>query len=122
MRAVDEAAVRALIARLVDVDGSAVFDDGQIGSVSIDEDWLTVVLGVEEVPRERLALLYAHLKQALPSVEVEIRTGGRVFRGGSGFGLKRHVVAVLGGKGSVGKNKLADNMELNLATKGIRVS
>ena len=117
----DEAAVRALIAQLVDDGGVPLFADAQIGSVSIDEDWLTVVLGVEEVPRERLAHLYAHLTNAFPNVEVELRSGGRVFRGGFGFGLKRHVVAVLGGKGGVGKSTVAVNLALTLAAMGYRV-
>jgi ATP-binding protein involved in chromosome partitioning len=119
---VDEAAIRALIATLTEADGAAVFADAEIGSVAIDEDWLTVVLGAEEVPRERLARLYAHLKGALPAdVEVEIRSGGRVYRGGFGFGLKRHVLAVLGGKGGVGKSTVAVNLALTLAAMGLRV-
>src|SRR5438874_681108 len=94
----------------------------EIASVTVDENWLVVVLGADEVPRERLNLLYAHLKtQAPPNVEVEIRSGGRVFRGGLGLGPRRHVLAVLGGKGGVGKSTVAVNLALTLAAMGSRV-
>src|SRR5260221_12911977 len=100
----DEAGVRAVIATLTHRDGSPVVADSEIDNIVIDEGWLAVVLGPEDVARERLSLLHEHLKREYGDVEIEIRSGGRVFRGGYGLGAKRHVVAVLGGKGGVGES------------------
>jgi len=118
---VDEPTVRALIATLTDVDGAPVVADAQITSILIEAGWLAVVLTAEDIPRERLARLHAHLTAAVADVEVEIRSGGRVFRGGYGFGQKRHVLAVLGGKGGVGKSTVAVSLSLTLAAMGFRV-
>ena len=65
--------------------------------------------------------MHGHLQAAFPNAEVEIRSGGRVFRGGYGLGHKRHVRAVLGGKGGVGKSTVAVNLSLTLAAMGFRV-
>jgi ATP-binding protein involved in chromosome partitioning len=118
---VDEAGVREVIATLTRSDGSPAFGDTEISEIHSEDGWLAIVLGVEEVPRERLAQLHAHLTQACPGVEVEIRSGGRVFRGGYGLGTKRHVLAVLGGKGGVGKSTVAVNLSLTLAAMGLHV-
>src|SRR5207245_4854832 len=83
---VDESGVRAHIATLVDVDGSPRVADSHITSVLVEDGWLAVVLTAEDLPRELLARLHAHLRAAYPLVEVELRSGGRGFRGGDGFG------------------------------------
>jgi ATP-binding protein involved in chromosome partitioning len=44
-----------------------------------------------------------------------------VFRGGYGFGNRRHVIAVLGGKGGVGKSTVTVNLSLTLAAMGFKV-
>jgi ATP-binding protein involved in chromosome partitioning len=114
---VDEASVRAAIAALVEADGSSGFAD--VSDIEIhDGEWLVVVLGAERVAVPRLARLHAHLRQAFPGVEIEIRSGGRVYRGGAGFGAGRHVVAVLGGKGGVGKSTVAVSLALTLSALG----
>jgi hypothetical protein len=113
---VDDAGVRALIATLTNPDGSSFAADSEVNDVLIQDGWLAIVLGVDHVPRERLARLHALLHEAYPGVEVEIRSGGRVFRGGYGLGTRRHVIAVLGGKGGVGKSTVAVNLSLTLAS------
>jgi ATP-binding protein involved in chromosome partitioning len=118
---VDETAVRALIATLTEPDGSAVIPDAQVTGITIEPGWLSIVLTEQPLPRATLARLHAHLAAAAPDVEVEVRCGGRVFRGGYGLGHKRHVIAVLGGKGGVGKSTVAVNLSLTLAALGFRV-
>jgi ATP-binding protein involved in chromosome partitioning len=117
----DEAGVRGIIATLTHKDGSAVVTDAEIDNIVIDDGWLAVVLGLEDVARERLSLVHDRLKAVYPDVEIEIRSGGRVFRGGYGLGPKRHVIAILGGKGGVGKSTVAVNLGLTLAAMGLRV-
>jgi ATP-binding protein involved in chromosome partitioning len=118
---VDEASVRALIATLHAPDGSPIVPDSHVTGIVIEEDWLAVNLTERAVPRDTLARLHAHLKAACPNAEVEVRSGGRVYRGGFGLGAHRHVIAVLGGKGGVGKSTVAVNLSLTLAAMGFRV-
>ena len=101
----DEAAVRAAIAALTADDNSPTVADADVSDVLVvDGEWLAVVLGHERVARDILARLHQHLSQTFPGIEVEIR-GGRIYRGGRGFGAKRHVIAVLGGKGEVASRR-----------------
>jgi ATP-binding protein involved in chromosome partitioning len=118
---VDEASVRALIATLCESDSSPVVPDSQITGVVVEDDWLSVNLTEQAVPLDTLARLYTHLKAAFPRAEVEVRSGGSVYRGGYGLGARRHVIAVLGGKGGVGKSTVAVNLSLTLAAMGFRV-
>jgi ATP-binding protein involved in chromosome partitioning len=118
---VDEASVRALIATLCEPDGTPVVPDVQITGIVVEDGWLSVNLTERVVARDTLARLHGHLKAAFPEAEVEVRAGGRVYRGGYGLGVRRHVVAVLGGKGGVGKSTVAVNLSLTLAAMGFRV-
>jgi ATP-binding protein involved in chromosome partitioning len=118
---VDEVGVRELIAALTEPDGSPLITNDQITGVTIESGWLVVVLTEQPVPRETLRRVHDHLKAALPDHEVELRSGGSVFRGGLGFGPKRHVIAVLGGKGGVGKSTIAVSLSLTLSAMGFRV-
>jgi ATP-binding protein involved in chromosome partitioning len=118
---VDEAGIRALIATLRQVDGLPAVPDAQVTAVVVEEDWVTVNLTERAVPRETLTRLHTHLKAALPHAEIEVRCGGCVYRGGYGLGSRRHVIAVLGGKGGVGKSTVAVNLSLTLAAMGLRV-
>ena len=113
--------MRALIAELRQADGSPLVADQDITSVTAEPRWLSVVLTEKPLPRETLGRLHAHLQAAFPDVEVELRSGGRVFRGGYGIGARRHVLAVLGGKGGVGKSTVTINLALTLAAMGFRV-
>jgi ATP-binding protein involved in chromosome partitioning len=118
---VDQATVRALIAALTEVDGAPVIPDTQITEISVEDDWVVINLTEQPVARAKLARVHAYLSAAFPDAEVEVRCGGRIFRGGDGFGLKRHVIAVLGGKGGVGKSTISVSLSLTLAAMGLRV-
>jgi ATP-binding protein involved in chromosome partitioning len=118
---VDQASVRALIATLREPDGTPVLPDAQITDVVVEPGWVSVILTERPVPRDTLGRLHAHLKAAFPDSEIEVRGGGRVYRGGHGLGVRRHVLAVLGGKGGVGKSTVAVNLSLTLAAMGFRV-
>jgi ATP-binding protein involved in chromosome partitioning len=82
---------------------------------------VAVVLTEEPLGQSVLRRAHAHLAAALPEHEVELRSGGRIFRGGHGFGAKRHVIAVIGGKGGVGKSTVAVSLSLTLSAMGFRV-
>jgi ATP-binding protein involved in chromosome partitioning len=113
---VDDAQVRARIAELTEPDGSPSYTD--VAEIQTADEWLVVVLGAERQPQARVARLHGHLMKTFPDVEVEIRAGGRIYRGGVGFGAKRHVLAVLGGKGGVGKSTVAVSLALTLSALG----
>jgi ATP-binding protein involved in chromosome partitioning len=115
---VDEASVRTAISGLVEADGSGSFEVSDV-QVANGES-LVVVLSAERLPVERLARLHQHLSDIYPQVEIEIRSGGRIYRGGVGFGSGRHVLAVLGGKGGVGKSTVAVSLALTLSALGFR--
>ena len=122
MSDVTEADVRAVLADLREPDGTPTLADGEVSDILIESDtWLAVLLSAQRVPRERLARLHGHLSSAFPDVEVEIRAGGAVYRGGMGLGANRHVIAVLGGKGGVGKSTVTVSLALTLSAMGLRV-
>jgi ATP-binding protein involved in chromosome partitioning len=110
---VDEARVRELVAPLIPADS--------ITGVTIAPGWVAVVLTDAPVPQAVLQRAHAHLTAALPDHEIELRSGGRIFRGGYGFGAGRHVLAVIGGKGGVGKSTVAVSLSLTLSAMGFRV-
>jgi ATP-binding protein involved in chromosome partitioning len=117
---VDEAAVRALLTQF-DADGTPLIAEDQITTIHVESGWISVILTELPLPRQVLSRAHALLSGAWPDCEAEIRCGGRVFRGGYGFGAKRHVIAVIGGKGGVGKSTIAVSLSLTLAAMGFRV-
>lgn len=117
----DEAAIRDLLSRLTAADGTSLIPQDQITGVMIEPGWIAVLLTEEAVPPDVLRRAHGHLAAAFPEHEVELRCGGRVFRGGYGFGSRRHVIAVIGGKGGVGKSTITVSLSLTLAAMGFRV-
>jgi ATP-binding protein involved in chromosome partitioning len=117
----DEVAVRAALAAAKRDDGSPLLAPEAVGQVVTDEGWVAVVLADENAPRELLAQVFRHLTQAFAGAAVEVRAGMQVYRGGTGVGEGRHVVAVLGGKGGVGKSTLSVNLALTLTAMGHKV-
>lgn len=117
----DEAAIRASLASLTNPDRTAIVFADEVASVTIEDRSVIILLGKDRVSRELLARVHGHLARAFPGATFEIRTGSDVFRGGAGFGEGRHVVAVLGGKGGVGKSTVAVNLALTLAAMGMSV-
>jgi ATP-binding protein involved in chromosome partitioning len=91
-----------------------------VAAVAVEGDWAAVVLRRDDADEALLKGVHAHLTNAFPAT-IEVRAGGRIFRGGRGFGAGRHVLAVLGGKGGVGKSTTAVNLGLTLAALGLRV-
>ena len=118
----DEARIRELIAELMEADGTPLIAPHHVTGVTIEADWITVVLTERPVPRKTLSRLHDYLTSRIgEDVEIELRCGGRVFRGGYGLGRQRHVIAVLGGKGGVGKSTVTVSLSLTLAAMGLRV-
>lgn len=113
--------IRFALSEVVGPDGTPLVAPDEVTSVVQEGDWLIVVLGKEGASAELLARVHERLKQRFPTMQVELRAPGKVYRGGVGFGAGRHVVAVLGGKGGVGKSTVSVNLALTLAAMGFSV-
>jgi ATP-binding protein involved in chromosome partitioning len=115
-----EAAIREVLTTPTSVDDTAISAD-DIAKIVIDDSWIGVVLRVKQISPEVLWALHRRLSTTFPGVTFELRAGGRVFRGGHGFGPGKHMVAVLGGKGGVGKSTTALNLALTFGAMGRNV-
>jgi len=115
---IDEAAVRAALTRRSAAEDMPALTEQDIAEVVIEGDWLCVVLGTAEPTKSLLERVHAQLAREQPSAEIEVRAGMLVHRGGPGWRAGGHVVAVLGGKGGVGKSTMAVNLALTLAAMG----
>ncbi len=114
----DEASVRDLLLGDEAVRRALRLEPEQIRDVISEGAWLAVQLDPPAVSRAVLRSVYDELARHLPERTIEVRAGNLVHRGGAGFGPRRHVIAVLGGKGGVGKSTLAVNLALTLAAMG----
>jgi ATP-binding protein involved in chromosome partitioning len=116
-----EAIVRSLLLDARAGEPPLVTSPDEITTIDVEDPWIVVNLALDAPPRALLARVHARLVAAWPHAEIEVRAGGRVFRGGDGFGADKHVLAVLGGKGGVGKSTVAVSLALTLAAMGRRV-
>jgi ATP-binding protein involved in chromosome partitioning len=116
----NEEAISAVLLDIRDVGGRALLARADIGQIAFEDDWIGVVVNLDEARPDSIALVHAGLRRAFPHAAVEVRCGMKVFRGGAGFGEGKHVIAVLGGKGGVGKSTLALNLALTFAAMGLR--
>ncbi|MBI4571195.1 MAG: P-loop NTPase [Chloroflexi bacterium] len=119
--AISPASVRTALASARAPDGAPLVAADEVAEIVVEGGWAAVALHREGVSREWLTRVHGHLARSLPGAEIELRVDGRVYRGGAGFGEGKHVVAVLGGKGGVGKSTLAVNLALTFSAMGLRV-
>jgi len=117
----DESMVRALLAQAADDRGSLLTSADDVAAVLVEGDWIVVTVGADAPSNDLLARIHECLSRAWPQATIEVRAGGRVYRGGEGYGTGRYVIAVLGGKGGVGKSTVAVSLALTLSAMGISV-
>lgn len=120
-RSMEGEAVRQALLGLRDAEDRPYVVPAEIGDVAVDGDWTGIKLGSERPSRAWLGELHDRLRPRLPGMQIELRAGSHVHRGGRGFGVGKHVIAVLGGKGGVGKSTVAVNLALTLAAMDYRV-
>jgi ATP-binding protein involved in chromosome partitioning len=116
----DRVLVMDALARATDAEGAAIVQADDVANVVVEGDTAIVVLAGDGPGSERLRRLHRQVVAELGGT-VELRTAERVYRGGKGFGEGRHVVAVLGGKGGVGKSTVAINLAITLSAMGMSV-
>lgn len=97
---------------------AATAETGSVQPVVIER---SARAGAEGGERDPLRRVYGRLRAAFPQAAIEVRAGSRRYRGGAGFGEGKHVLAVLGGKGGVGKSTVAVNLALTLTAMGVAV-
>jgi ATP-binding protein involved in chromosome partitioning len=113
----DDESVRAAFAAARGAGGEPLLAAAEIARVIVDGSWVCVDLAREAPSRAFLTAVHGVMRSEFPGAEVEVRAGTRIHRGGAGFGKGRHLIAVLGGKGGVGKSTM--NLALTLSAMGL---
>jgi ATP-binding protein involved in chromosome partitioning len=117
---VDEESVRVALLGAT-VDGAPILTAEDVAGVVVEGAWAGVTLA-KEYAKSRITSVHRQVTAALPlESTLELRWGREVYRGGGGFGSGKHVIAVLGGKGGVGKSTVSVNLALTLTAMGLSV-
>jgi hypothetical protein len=113
----DESVIRAHLNEIARIDETLSQVEDNVVDVQLEDDWAGVSL-TSSLPREALRSLHAQLSAQMPGYSLEINAGDDVYRGGVGFGPGKHLIAVLGGNGGVGKTTVSVNLALTLSAMG----